>query len=290
MKRSQIWLGLMVLGVVFLVGSLTFAGDKLVVKNGSGQTVVKIQDEGRVMAGGENWTGVSWTQFYGLNPNGLAGIELRSYADASTRGGGALFSFFRGSEAAPEALRNGDRLGFFLFAGYDGGQMLKSVGMTAKVDGPVSDGNLPAKITFETNPEGYPRYERMSIGSEGTVTIGNGSHDPAVLLQVGNAYCDGNGWLTASSRDFKEDIEKLDPAAALAALDRLEPVTFRYKEGSSWQRKRIGFIAEDLPESLAVPGKKAIADVDILATLTRVVKEQQKQIRQLQSRLQDLEQ
>ncbi|RLB70808.1 MAG: hypothetical protein DRH03_06635 [Deltaproteobacteria bacterium] len=283
-------ISILILITLFLTTSTLFAADKLIVKNASGDAVVTLQDEGRIMVGTDTWSGASWAALYGVREGDNVGFDFASYGSDAAKGGGAKFTYTRGSQASPAALQNGDRLGFFLFGGYDGSAILNTAGITAKVDGAVSGGNVPTKFAFETNGSGYPRYERLTVASDGKVTIGNATDNPARMLEFyGGTWCDGNDWYPASSRDYKEEIEKLDPVAAMQTLNELEPVTYRYKNQQGWERKRIGFIAEDMPDTLAIPGKKGLSNTDIIATLTQVVKEQQKSIALLNSRLQKLE-
>ena len=62
------------------------------------------------------------------------------------------------------------------------------------------------------------------------------------------------------------------------------------------EEPRVGFIAEDVPELVAMKGRKSLGTVDIMAVLTKVVKEQQKSLKdqqeiisQLQQRISELE-
>ncbi len=73
----------------------------------------------------------------------------------------------------------------------------------------------------------------------------------------------------------------------MAALSRLEPVTFNYKLDHNEQN--VGFIAEDVPELVAYSDRNGLSAMDIVAVLTRVVQKQQQQIADLESRLQDRE-
>jgi hypothetical protein len=95
---------------------------------------------------------------------------------------------------------------------------------------------------------------------------------------------DGGGyngtWNPASSRELKENIQDLNTDEAMEALTGLNPVKYNYKEQKA--EPRVGFIAEDVPELVAMNGRKNLGTVDILAVLTRVVQEQQKFIREQQ--------
>ena len=116
---------------------------------------------------------------------------------------------------------------------------------------------------------------KMTIYTDGSLTMSDGG------------YYDGD-WHPASSRAIKENIRNLDADDAVKALDGLNPVRFNYKKGNT--EDRVGFIAEDVPELVAVKGRKSIGTTDIVAVLTKVVKEQQKTISQLNDRIAALEQ
>ncbi len=104
----------------------------------------------------------------------------------------------------------------------------------------------------------------------------------------GGAYVSTGGvWTDSSSREQKENIVELTPEEALAALAKLEPVTFNYKQED--QEQYIGFIAEDVPELVASSDRTGLSAMDIVAVLTRVVKLQQQQIAELESRLEERE-
>lgn len=92
----------------------------------------------------------------------------------------------------------------------------------------------------------------------------------------GGAYCDGYNWVNASSRDYKEDIKSLESEAAKKALYKMEPVSYRYK-GDKNKELRLGFIAEDVPELVSSAGRKGMNTMDVVAVLTRVVKDQEKE-------------
>jgi hypothetical protein len=104
---------------------------------------------------------------------------------------------------------------------------------------------------------------------------------PGIAIATGTgAYLSAGGvWTNASSRALKEDIRKLSAKDAQRALDALEPVSFRYKatDGES----HVGFIAEDVPELVATKDRKGVSSMDVVAVLTRIVKEQQAQIAEL---------
>mgnify|MGYP001614082165 CR=1 FL=1 len=82
----------------------------------------------------------------------------------------------------------------------------------------------------------------------------------------------GGVWTNASSRAYKKDIAPLQIDTAVETLKNLQPVTFKYKTDNE---KRVGFIAEDVPDIVASKDRKGLSAMDIVAVLTKVVQDQQ---------------
>ena len=151
-------------------------------------------------------------------------------------------------------------------------------------------------ITQSSGETGYIMHNRAS-----TLTIGAGSVDRITVNRDGNvgfgvvrpahpvdtasgAYLSTGGvWTNSSSRERKENIAGLSAEAALATLEKLEPVQFNYKNDQ--RETHIGFIAEDVPALVATSDRKGMSTMDIVAVLTKVVQTQQAQIRELEARL-----
>ncbi|HSS50946.1 MAG TPA: tail fiber domain-containing protein, partial [Thermoanaerobaculia bacterium] len=74
----------------------------------------------------------------------------------------------------------------------------------------------------------------------------------------------------------------------LQAVEKLNPVKFQYKAEPDQQH--VGFIAEDVPDLVAMKDRKSLSPMDVVAVLTKVVQEQQKTIEKLSARLTELEQ
>lgn len=147
-----------------------------------------------------------------------------------------------------------------------------------------------------------------ALGTDGTTTksltlnqaggfVGIATANPAAPLQVGDAgQTDGNAafvstggvWTNGSSRTFKEHIEELSAAEAVAAVAALKPVRYNYIREPN--EKYVGFIAEDVPELVAAESyqRKYLNPMDIVATLTKVVQEQQKTIDELSKKVDQL--
>lgn len=97
----------------------------------------------------------------------------------------------------------------------------------------------------------------------------------------------GGVWTNACSRVLKENITDLGADEAKAAFEKLAPVKYDYKVDPS--EKHVGFIAEDVPDLVAMKDHKTLSPLDIVAVLTKVVQEQQKTIDDLTSRLKKVE-
>ena len=87
-----------------------------------------------------------------------------------------------------------------------------------------------------------------------------------------------------SSRTRKEKIRQLGFEEAMETLEALEPVEFHYLKDPESQ---LGFIAEDVPDSVATAKRKSVRPMDFVAVLTRVVQEQSKREQALQNELSD---
>jgi hypothetical protein len=111
---------------------------------------------------------------------------------------------------------------------------------------------------------------------------------PGLAIATGTgAYLSAGGvWTNASSREFKEDIRELSAQDALQALDGLNPVSFKYKNTDG--ESHVGFIAEDVPQLVATRDRKSLSSMDVVAVLTKVVKEQQQQIAEMREELRRL--
>lgn len=92
-----------------------------------------------------------------------------------------------------------------------------------------------------------------------------------------------NGDMTATSfnptstRTKKNNIVDLDSQKAHDAIRQLTPVEFVYKDDDTGE-KRVGFIAEDVPEIVANADRNTVPIMDVVALVTRVVKDQQQTI------------
>ena len=134
-----------------------------------------------------------------------------------------------------------------------------------------------AVISADTGASPAIAYNAVRGGGGGLVTR------PLVVYRnnnVAKATIHANGSITAtsfnpsSSRSLKHDIVALDSRKAEEAIRQLTPVEFVYNEDELAER-RVGFIAEDVPELVADVDRKSVPIMDVVATLTKVVKDQQ---------------
>lgn len=114
--------------------------------------------------------------------------------------------------------------------------------------------------------------------------------DASYVMQVGTnatngngAYLRGNGqWSIPSSREFKENIRPLTSQQAQDTLDQLQPVTFNYKINT---HPTAGFIAEDVPDVVAMKDRKSLSSMDIIALLTKVSQDQEQAIQEQKEKI-----
>ena len=157
----------------------------------------------------------------------------------------------------------------------------------------TTDSTRTSALKFNTNNAGGFGERLRIVGdrfalNRTSVAAGN-------VLQVGTTTSDGNGarltdagvWTVGSSRKNKEQITNLDGVKALEAVKTLQPVTYVGKQDTSGE-KYVGFIAEDVPELVAMNGRDGIAAIEIVAVITKVVQEQQKTIESLTEEVKQL--
>jgi hypothetical protein len=112
-----------------------------------------------------------------------------------------------------------------------------------------------------------------------------GGGDRIRLHASGGVYVDGYFYYV-SSRDLKENIEKLSTQKAKNILDGLNPVEFNFIGDT--EKTTLGFIAEEVPCEVSAKDKKAISPMEIITVLASVVKDQRKNILELQKQVEEL--
>jgi hypothetical protein len=132
---------------------------------------------------------------------------------------------------------------------------------------------------------GAGSIDRITIDRDGNVGIGMSRPLHPLEMASGAHVTAGGVWTNNSSRADKENIHELTLEDALHALAELEPVRFNYIADSD--ETHNGFIAEDVPELVAMTDREGVSTMDIVAVLTRVIQEQQRRIEELEARMDD---
>jgi hypothetical protein len=89
----------------------------------------------------------------------------------------------KGTLDAPTAVEENNYLMSFLAAGYDGSALQIPATIDIYVDGSVSSGSVPARISFVTGTNATDRAERLTIKNTGNLGIGTTA--PTYLLSLG---------------------------------------------------------------------------------------------------------
>jgi len=133
---------------------------------------------------------------------------------------------------------------------------------------------------------GAGSVDRVTIDRDGNVGIGIARPEHPLEMASGAYVSAGGVWTNSSSRSRKQDIAELETADAVAALEALQPVRFRYRDDAS--EEYLGFIAEDVPDLVASADRQSLSSMDVVAVLTKVVQRQQQQIDALEAELRKL--
>ena len=241
---------LMTVSIVIWVSLPVYGADRLVVKDGSQNTVFKVEDNGNLRANGLNFPVLKVTRTVGLTTagRGVAAFELVSSGDMQDTFGPS-FEFWISD------------------TGYTATKAI------AAMEGVRDGSDTSGKWILRTANNGVLNAN-LVVDKSGNVGIQR--QTPSYPIHLGNgAYCSVGGvWTNASSREYKQDIKSLTTDDAFRALEGLEPVTFAYKSDES--ETHAGFIAEDVPDLVATKDRKGISSIDVVAVLTKVLKEQQK--------------
>lgn len=131
------------------------------------------------------------------------------------------------------------------------------------------------------NTGDFGSLDRLTITQAGNVGIGTATPGHPLEMASGAHVTAGGVWTDASSRDLKENIEDLSAEAAITALMQLTPKQYNYIRDQD--ESHVGFIAEDVPDLVAMNNRKSLSSMDIVAVLTKVVQQQQAQIEELKA-------
>lgn len=107
--------------------------------------------------------------------------------------------------------------------------------------------------------------------------VGIGTRVPTEKLEVDGNILAARTITIGSSRDITRDISSVSANDALRAVMGLEPVKFKYKADNS-NEEYLGFIAEDVPDIIAMKDRKRLSPMDLTAVFAKVIQEQQKML------------
>lgn len=196
--------------------------DALVVNNDSGRIGINHPNPGAMVDirnGGSNAISVAGAS--------AVGASFGRFANTS----GAISIYYRkarGSLEAPAIVHDNDKVGGFIFTGYDGVRFQESALFTSRVDGPPSNDSVPIALSFYTGVSTASRSENLTIASDGRVGVGRTS--PAVKLDVAGPV-----------RVQSYAVSGLPAAGAGAGQiifvsDESGGATLAFSDGANWRR------------------------------------------------------
>lgn len=132
---------------------------------------------------------------------------------------------------------------------------------------------------------------RLNIDESGNVGIGITA--PTYKLHV-NGTAAGTSWTNLSSREYKDNIRRVDQSdyqKILAQLMEMELTTYTYRQeyGGDGDTK-LGFIAEEMPAEVLSRDKKGVDIYELLTFTIGAIKAQQNEIQEQQQENEQLKQ
>ena len=220
------------------------------------------------------------TALYVQNDSTGAGVEIRGGVQTGADAAGVLKL-----TTAHTSMVDADQLGRIDFqapldaAGTDA--ILVGASIWAEADGTFSSSVNETELVFAT-ASSEAAAEKMRLDKAGNLGIGTAT--PTTKLEV-------SGIITETSmREAKTNIENM--GSMLPTVLQMQGVKFDWKNDSYGGNENFGFIAEDMAEvlpevvSFTEDGKaRGIQYTKLTAVLVEALKEQQKQIDELKSKL-----
>ena len=220
------------------------------------------------------------TALYVQNDSTGAGVEIRGGVQTGADAAGVLKL-----TTAHTSMVDADQLGRIDFqapldaAGTDA--ILVGASIWAEADGTFSSSVNETELVFAT-ASSEAAAEKMRLDKAGNLGIGTAT--PTTKLEV-------SGIITETSmREAKTNIENM--GSMLPTVLQMQGVKFDWKNDSYGGNENFGFIAEDMAEvlpevvSFTEDGKaRGIQYTKLTAVLVEALKEQQKQIDELKSKI-----
>jgi hypothetical protein len=118
----------------------------------------------------------------------------------------------------------------------------------------ITTGNTDTFVGYQAQSNGATYVNGTAIGNGAILTASN-----VIVLgntSIGYIYCEVTGFSSLSDRRFKKGITDLPSSLGLDFVEKLKPVSYRFKNGD--ETERYGFIAQDLEEALPTPLKNTV--------------------------------
>ncbi len=223
------------------------------------------------------WTAQTWD---------IAGNESNFFIRDATNGSALPFRIQPGTPSSTLCLKSDGRVGIgtwspsVAFEIEDTGDDVQMI--LERTDGAIAQMTAKENVVNIGSQTNHPvkfmvnQLMALNLKTDGSLLLGNG------------ASCTIAGvWTNASSITLKENIQTLSSDEAIDTLKKLNPVKYNYKIEKD--DKYVGFIAEEVPELVAMKDHKTTSPMDIVAVLTKVVQKQQETIEKLEKRIEQLE-
>jgi len=192
----------------------------------------------------------------------------------------------RGTLASRNIVADGDEIFCINNAAYDGSNWPLVATICSYIDGTPGTNDMPGRIEFSTTPDGSAtQVLRMTIKNDGNVGIGTATPG-AALHVVGDIHFTGV-IADVSDRRLKEHIQPLG-SNQIEKITKLQGVSFTMRGSNETE---LGLIAQDVetvyPDLVqATPdGTKSMNYIGLIAPLIEAIKEQQRQIEMLETRV-----
>lgn len=179
-------------------------------------------------------------------------------------------------------------------AQFNGKLELRNPGSSPNIHLEATDGSGSAAIAYRNN-------EHLEIIGEDMIHL-QATFGAVVLDEAGNnpRPIQASSFNVISSRDYKENISKLDRAQCQAWLERValfEPSTYRLKNSDldstekdgELDRSHFGLIAEEIPLELRSAGGKSVDLYALTTALVASVKELSMQVEEQRETIERLE-
>lgn len=165
------------------------ANTMFLIKDIAGQDSLNYRGDGFLNIGGEGIGQTTISAFVGAAGNASNLPNARPNFEAYR---------LRGTKAAPAAVMPNDKLGTFGFAGYDGSGntttgKISGALLEVFVDGPVSTGSVPQRMSIITGSSFSARAERLQVKSNGVIVFKGGT---AASLPTCDSSLRGGFWFT----------------------------------------------------------------------------------------------